>query len=153
GDQKESPADILEAVGDIERQTNEALRESTKPVNAAASGNRPRWYRLFDEELIDELTRLGPGAVQGRLLLVGPAGAGKTHALCDAALAHLESGGPALLYLGHKLQPVNILEQLARQSGRSFSSTDEFLGALDAAAEVSGSRAVVVIDAINEARG
>jgi hypothetical protein len=86
------------------------------------------------------------------LLIVGDAGSGKTHLLCDIARNRIEAGFAALLILGQRFggpRPLNELSQLARLGCTS----DELLGAMDAAGEAAGSRSLILIDAVNEALG
>lgn len=83
------------------------------------------------------------------MLMLGEAGAGKTHLLCDVARRVVESGGPAILLLGGQIsagEPWSWISGLLDLD----CTRDEFLGALDAAAEASGHRALLVIDALNE---
>lgn len=83
------------------------------------------------------------------LLLVGDAGKGKTHLLCDIALNRQKQALPTLLLLGEKFQRgepwAQIITLLALSCDR-----DEFLGALNTAGEVRQQRALILIDALNE---
>ena len=88
------------------------------------------------------------------VLLKGPAGIGKSHLLADVVNHHLENGGPAVLLLGGGFvdgEPwPQIRERLDRPATEPFR---HFLGALDAAAQAAGARALVCIDALNERHG
>ena len=86
------------------------------------------------------------------LLLVGEAGTGKTHLFGDAALNHVESGAPAVLLLGNRFRDEEPWVQILRMLGLSC-ERDQFLGALQTAAQLSGRRAVIFIDALNEGEG
>ena len=86
------------------------------------------------------------------LLLVGEAGTGKTHLFGDAALNHVESGAPAVLLLGNRFRDEEPWVQILRMLGLSC-ERDQFLGAMQAAAQLSGRRAVIFIDALNEGEG
>ena len=88
------------------------------------------------------------------VLLKGPAGIGKSHLLADVVSLHLEKDGPAVLLLGGAFvdgEPwPQIREMLDRRATEAFR---HFLGALDAAAQAAGARALVCIDALNERHG
>lgn len=83
-------------------------------------------------------------------LLYGDAGIGKSHLLCDFSLHRINENLPTLFLLGAQYCGGNptgfIKESLDLQSYRS----SQVLGAIDAAGEASGARALIVIDAINE---
>lgn len=87
------------------------------------------------------------------LLLVGRAGAGKSHALAHAVQVALSEGAPAVHVLGQYILDddprVSILKQVDLGEWR-FS---DMLAALNLAAEAANTRALLVIDGINEGRG
>jgi hypothetical protein len=102
-----------------------------------------------------ECTGINADLANGRLmLLVGEAGTGKTHLFCDVARQRLDEGRPTILLMGQQFtsaedpwtQALNLL-------GLSGTSPTEFIGALEAAAQVAGEKALVMVDALNEARG
>src|SRR5690606_36922284 len=109
------------------------------------------------EDVLDELLGFVTGP-EGRtadrhaVLITGRAGAGKTHLFCDAALHRLKEGQPSLLLLGEGIQKEEAWMQVIRNLGLTI-SRDEFLGALDAAAEASGCRLILFMDALNEGAG
>ena len=88
------------------------------------------------------------------LVLTGVPGTGKTHLLCDFAYRRLDAGAPTVLLMGQRFtdtsEPWN---QALQQLGMHGTKIEEFVGALEAAAQVSNSRALVIIDALNEGRG
>lgn len=88
-----------------------------------------------------------------RLLLIGEAGVGKSHLLADVAEHHITRGFPAILMLGGTFSDADPWRQIAEQLGLTSTPPDAILGALDAAAEAAGTRALVMIDAINERNG
>lgn len=88
-----------------------------------------------------------------RLLIVGEAGAGKSHLLADFGIRQLASDCPFVLILTQTLGDAEPWPQILRQLDLPDGRVAEFLGALDAAAEAAGSRAVVAIDALNERHG
>lgn len=105
------------------------------------------------EELLGFVTgQEGRTADRKAMLITGRAGAGKTHLFCDAALHRLKEDQPSLLVLGESIQKGEPWMQVIRNLGLLM-NRDEFLGALDAAAEASGSRLIFFVDALNEGEG
>ena len=92
-------------------------------------------------------------ANERRLLVTGEAGAGKSHLLADVADHHIRQGFPAVLILGGSFVEGEPWRQIADQLGLTNATPDELLGAMDAAGEAAGTRALVMIDAINERGG
>ena len=88
------------------------------------------------------------------VLIEGPAGIGKSHLLADVVNHHLQQNGPAVLLLGGAFvdgEPwPQIRDRLDRPATEQFR---HFLGALDAAAQAAGARALLCIDALNERHG
>lgn len=92
-------------------------------------------------------------AIEGILLLTGEAGAGKTHAICDAALARTSDDLPTLLLFGDDFREGPVWEQIRQRLHLpSGWDRDAILDALEAAAQGSGRPLVVFIDALNETR-
>lgn len=87
------------------------------------------------------------------LLISGPAGIGKSHLLADFGHKQLEAERPFILVLSGNLNEGDPWEQIRSQLDLAPVTTSEFLGALDAAAEAAGCRAVLAIDALNERHG
>lgn len=85
------------------------------------------------------------------LLLVGSAGTGKTHLFCDIAHQRGKAGLPTVMLMGEQFRQgepwVQINEILNLNCTR-----DEFLGALEAAAQTQKTRALILIDALNESQ-
>ncbi len=83
-------------------------------------------------------------------LLYGEAGIGKSHLLCDMSLHRIDENLPTLFLLGSQYcggNPIGFIkESLDLRNYRNC----EVLGAINAAGEASGTRALIVIDAINE---
>ena len=88
------------------------------------------------------------------LVLTGNAGTGKTHLLCDFAQSRLASGAPTILLMGQRFtSPGAPWRQALQQLDLRSTTTDQFVGALEAAAQAAGTRAVLIVDAINEGQG
>lgn len=96
---------------------------------------------------------VGRLANEQRLLVTGEAGTGKSHLLADAADHHIAQGFPAVLVLGGSFVEGEPWRQVADQLGLTNATPDDILGTLDAAGEAAGTRALVMIDAINERGG
>ena len=90
-----------------------------------------------------------------RLLVVsGAAGTGKTHLLCDFARSRVDMGTPCVLLMGQRFtEPAEPWGQVLRQLDMHGDQAEDFVGALEAAAQAANSRALVIIDALNEGRG
>ena len=86
------------------------------------------------------------------MLLVGEAGQGKTHRLCEIARCRTESSKPTILLFGEQFQDEEPWSQIIKLLGLNC-ILDELLGGLEAAAIASGNRAIILIDAINEGKG
>ena len=133
------------------------------PLKPQPSIDKPELRARHDvHELIVALQGIRDGLSSTRwrmananaVLLKGPAGIGKSHLLADVVNHHLEQSGPAVLLLGGAFvdrEPwPQIRERLDRPATEPFR---HFLGALDAAAQAAGARALVCIDALNERHG
>jgi len=140
----------LQLVAGLARQQSGAAR-----ANESYSYGRHYLYLLQDRFAeLDRFVR-SPEAIvanKGALLLVGEAGTGKTHMFCEIARRRVEAGAPTLLFLGEQFVPGEPLSQMLNILGIRCDS-GEFLGALEAAAEARGTRALILLDAINEEHG
>ena len=88
------------------------------------------------------------------LLLNGGGGTGKTHLLCDFSTKRVQAQSPTILLMGQQFLSeddpwVQVLQRLDLPS----TSSEEFVGALEAAAQASCCRALVIVDALNEGNG
>lgn len=86
------------------------------------------------------------------LLLVGAAGMGKTHLFCDVASQRLSSCLPTVLLFGAHFRNDEPWSQITRLLNLSCDK-EQFLGALDAAAQARNARSLILIDALNEGDG
>jgi len=93
-------------------------------------------------------------ADQTVMILKGDAGTGKTHLLCDIAKQRIKDNRPTVLLMGQRFVSTNDpWIQILQQLDLADLSAEEFVGALEAAAQVADCRALVMIDAINEGKG
>lgn len=83
------------------------------------------------------------------MLLVGEAGKGKTHLFCDIAEQRNKEQLPTVLLLGEQIRG-DAWQQILELLDLSHISRDEFLGALQATAQLRGRKALILIDALNE---
>lgn len=119
-------------------------------------------------ELVSHLRRLGfelgkarqslkqSDSIAGNqvLLLKGEAGTGKTHLLCDVAKHRIGVGLPTVVLMGQQfISHEAPWPQALRQLDLSNVSMDEFVGALESAAQAANARALIIVDAINEGAG
>lgn len=137
-----------------------------------ARRRRDGWNTRYGEspqvQLARSFSRLGHGLaearyrlieasefVNSRLLVVnGAAGTGKTHLLCDFARSRVEGGVPCVLLMGQRFtEAAEPWGQVLRQVDMHGDQAEHFVGALEAAAQAANSRALVIIDALNEGRG
>ena len=103
------------------------------------------------QEILDKI-----GDVQDKRLMIisGEAGSGKTHLLCDVAEKRAEDGLPTVLLMGHRFTSTDEPWSQAREHlDLPRVSKEEFVGALEAAAQAKGHRALLMIDAVNEGQG
>jgi hypothetical protein len=91
-------------------------------------------------------------ANQPSVLVIGAAGSGKTHLLCDVAERRIKSAYPTVMLLGEQFGEDEPWKQMISLL-KLDCTRDELLGALDAAALASGVRALILIDALNEGEG
>ena len=121
------------------------LRISLNHVQGIQSGLR---------ELLEACRYADSLANRQSLLLRGAGGTGKTHLLCDWAKKRVQAGLPTVLLLGQWfLSDDDPWEQLLRQLDMPGATAEQFVGALEAAAQVSDCRALVIVDALNEGNG
>jgi hypothetical protein len=100
-------------------------------------------YALSDEASLSNLPAL---------LLVAEAGRGKTHLFCDVARLRIQRGLRTVLLIGGQFTRSEPWAQMTGLLGLSC-TREEFLGALEAAAQAHHTRAVILIDALNEGQG
>lgn len=139
---------FMDAIRSLIRTDSDRRRVGLTSLNAA-------------QRLRDALDRVAEGieakdvgfANSRHLLLTGEAGVGKSHLLADVVEHHLAQDFPAVLTLGGMFSDSEPWRQIADQLGLPNMARDEILGALDAAAEAQGTRALVIIDALNERNG
>ena len=86
------------------------------------------------------------------MLLAGAAGQGKTHLLCDVARQDATASRPRIILHGEQFHNAEPWSQIVRLVGLNC-SRDEFVGALESAAQAKNCRSLIFIDALNEGDG
>ena len=102
-----------------------------------------------------EACKCADSLANGQLLLLkGDGGTGKTHLLCDFANRRVRAGLPTVLLMGQRfLSDDEPWTQVMQQLDLAGASAEQFVGALEAAAQASDCRALLMIDALNEGNG
>jgi hypothetical protein len=153
----------LEKAADEAKKKAASSREQEVQNQDQKSYNPPEdfgYQRHHLGELVRHLTNLKEFAESNQarlanvpaLLLLGDAGTGKTHLFCDVAKQRIHFCLSTILLLGGQFKDEEPWSQIIRLLGLSC-NREEFLGALEAAAQLSGSRALILIDALNEGEG
>jgi hypothetical protein len=93
-----------------------------------------------------------PLSVYPNMILTGKAGTGKTHLLCDVARKRVESEYPTVLLMGENFIDDEPWAQIIKLLNIQANSKEEFLSMLNTVGEASSSKALIMIDAINESR-
>lgn len=83
-------------------------------------------------------------------VILGEAGIGKSHLLCEIAQKRITEGLPTVFLLGQKYSGGNPLNFIAEELDLKGVSFKQLLGALDAAGEAKKTRTLIIIDALNE---
>lgn len=89
-------------------------------------------------------------AQDGRILMTGRAGVGKTHLFCDVASRRVAAGRPTVVALGQDFEAGKPLLPQIGDLAQIDGTLDEVLRVLDAAGEAAGCFAMLMIDAVNE---
>ncbi|WP_436371796.1 AVAST type 2 anti-phage system protein Avs2 [Cytobacillus sp. BC1816] len=130
----------------LENETDTKLKKQWRDFNST--------FRQLKDKLDEIKTFLFGKAVQAMMskaaVLLGEAGIGKSHLLCDIALKRLDASLPTLFLLGQRYSGGNPLNFILDQLDIRGVSYSKVLGALDAAGEAKNTRTLIIIDAINE---
>lgn len=106
------------------------------------------------EQLMTSLrSRYMDAEKDGLAFVRGNAGSGKSHLLAKCAESAIEIQHPAILLLGQRLNDSELWMQISQILDLPGRSSDQILGALDAAGKAAGARTLLLIDAINEGAG
>ena len=155
---QEAATQVSDAIRDIESQHGEGdigKRDSYSPPSPLEQLGRDlhglSWALRNSNDSLSHADQLSNTDL---LIVDGAAGTGKTHLLCDFAKQRIAKGAPTILLMGQRfLSQDNPWPQALHQLDLATASTEKFVGALEAAAQVANERALIMIDAINEGRG
>jgi hypothetical protein len=141
------------------RQTlTDAQRTALAETQRQASLAQSLWPRCRDVQsglhgLLTFLTGPACQAAERHALFVeGPAGRGKTHLFCDVGERLLSQDHPVVVLLGQRFLDASPWTTLARVLGDPSLAPDEIATILAASGQASGRRALLFIDALNDAR-
>jgi len=155
---KDAESTLLSCERDLEAKR----AKSKKDEGLSPDSDKPfrerlqRLYALATElrEVSDLLIHAQDIAGSALMLLNGNAGTGKTHLLCDVAKQRIAAGRPTVLLMGQQfISQEPPWFQAAQQLDLRAFTMEEFVGALEAAAQAANCRALVLVDAINEGAG
>lgn len=154
--------ELCNRIGAKLRKLQEAAKSNSEPqrssVQKPTADSGHEFHRLSEfRGALSEFGRFCEGRLamlsdMPAMLLIGTAGQGKTHLLCDVAQRDLKSGIPRILLHGEQFNDGEPWQQIVRLLGLDCTK-DEFLGALEAAAQASRCRLLIFIDALNEGEG
>lgn len=156
-DVRNTTNDLIHKLYEIDSALKKEKREKNK---YESNTNRFGWdIELFRKlnSLIDEFIEFLNGttvllANNPFMLLTGEAGIGKSHLLADVAIKRSEQNQFTILLLGQHFTEEEPWSQIKKQLQLNC-ERDTFLASLNAKAETTGSRILILIDAINEGRG
>ena len=151
---------LRDGVLDHLRETNKEHEKKDNDSKRKAAEDRSRhiWtMRCLDDfnavlhDFLHYASRTLHFAEHPLMILIGEAGIGKSHLLAHGVEQHVTSGRPAVMLLGeHFNSTAEPWRQIISNLGLAAPNAETLLGGLQAAAEASGHRALVVIDALNE---
>ena len=153
-------ADRIAGLFRKQEQEHRARRQEghvTSRPGQSSVGERGYFIRQLQHELDEVLSSLkrADKFASGRLMVLkGAAGTGKTHLLCDFAQRRIVSGMPTVLLMGQRFVTDDApWAQALQHLDLARLSAEEFVGALEAAAQAADCRALLIVDALNEGQG
>ena len=141
---------LLEGISGFHGSIREALGNSASQKEQDWDYTLRNFFNAIDEfNRFLDTTRVKAAEVKAALVY-GEAGIGKSHLLCDVSLNRIKNNQPTVFLLGSQYQGGNPIELIQDAVDLTRHGMGQVLGAIDAAGEASGSRALIVIDALNE---
>lgn len=158
----EESKNILIIITDIISKLEQKIREIKESEGDSIQHSKDPYSDTFHhflklQEKISELEFWSQSdsmlvANTGALLLRGDAGNGKTHLFCDIAKERIANNRPTVLIHGGHLNVGNPKKQILQELDLD-GTFDEFLYGLESVAQAHNSRALIMIDALNEGEG
>lgn len=135
----------------LAEQLDEEAKRKREVLQYRARELRGVWYSLREVSDWASGTEGQLLAERPCALLIGAWGTGKTHFVCDFALAIAADGVPAVAVLANSLRDdLDPLDAVSAATGIGVNGAD-LVSQMEAAAKRAGRRALIMIDAINEA--
>lgn len=156
---KEEADRIADLLRELEHEDRPQRQQGYGTSRSGQSSVRERrhYIRQLQHELDEALLSLqrADRFASGRLMVLkGDAGTGKTHLLCDFARRRIASGMPTVLLMGQRFVTDDApWTQALQHLDLTRLSAEEFVGALEAAAQAADCRALLIVDALNEGQG
>lgn len=142
--------ELLEGISGFRGSIREALDSSTSQKEQDWDYALRNFFNAIDEfNRFLDTTRVKAAEVKAALVY-GEAGIGKSHLFCDISLNRIKNNLPTVFLLGSQYQGGNPIELIQDVVDLKRHTMEQVLGAIDAAGEASGSRSLIVIDALNE---
>ncbi len=150
---------ISGCVHDLERILWQAKQEKAKQPKSGSSSLDYVEHRLRD---LSDASYVFRSLIEGRyfsaesgrsILIFGKAGTGKSHLLGSVAQSAISEGRAVVLILGQQLNGDSVWAQICKRLGVGGINPDALLQALSAAADVTGRRGLILVDAVNEGAG
>ncbi len=146
---------ILSCINEIKKQID-SIEKNPDVLNFFINDelNNRRLFRRFSNALyqLSEFldSKFLRAAKVGVALLYGDAGIGKSHLMCDIALYRVKNKLPIIFLLGSQYGGSDPISLIKNSLDLEHYTNSQVLGAIDALGERSGSRTLIMIDAINE---
>ena len=131
-----------------ERQPETSERERYRTTESSYSISRLRRSLYSASSALKKADELANSRL---MILEGKGGIGKTHLLCGFASRRVDEGAPTILLMGQRFRsPEDPWTQILQHLDLPGITAEQFVGALETAAQAANCRALMVIDAINE---
>lgn len=149
----EQSHELLRLIAEAERKEEEASGKPRDPYSSKYRSESNDLHRLLNHTYAVQKF-LGSDSAKcankPQLLLTGEAGTGKTHLLCAIAKERLQKNLPTFVFLAEEINTRNPWDSILKEIGVT-GGEDKFLKELNGFAARKKVRALIIIDAINEA--